>query len=94
MGSGGGCSFPTNFPKHTGSSRQLLEPAFGSINPALLAGLITILVLAGLVFVIVMTYVSSVMRFVLFDSVLAKECHIRQYWTRRQGPGWKYFCGS
>jgi hypothetical protein len=38
-----------------------------------------------------MLYVSSVMRFILFDSVLTKECHIRQGWTRRQGPGWSYF---
>jgi hypothetical protein len=36
-------------------------------------------------------YVSSVMRFILFDGVLAKECHIRQGWSARQGPGLKYF---
>ncbi len=36
-------------------------------------------------------YISSVMRFILFDSVLAKECRIRQGWSRRQGPGWRYF---
>jgi hypothetical protein len=35
--------------------------------------------------------VSSVMRFILFDSVLAKECHIRAGWRRRQGEAWKYF---
>jgi len=36
-------------------------------------------------------YVSSVMRFVLFDSVVARECHIRLYWNRRLGPGWRLF---
>lgn len=64
---------------------------FPKIDPALLAGLIAILVVSGLVFLIVMTYISSVMRFILFDSVLAKECRIREGWNRRQSPGWKYF---
>jgi hypothetical protein len=36
-------------------------------------------------------YISSVMRFILFDSVLAKQCHIRDGWMRRQGPGWRFF---
>jgi len=92
MGSGG-CNAPTNFnfPEHAGNSRQLLDSGLGSIDPALYAGLIAVLVVAGLVFAVIMTYISSVMRFVLFDSVLARECHIRQGWQRRQGPGWKYF---
>src|SRR5258708_9166090 len=39
----------------------------------------------------VLMYISSVMRFILFDSVLGKECHIRQYWSARQTAGWRYF---
>jgi hypothetical protein len=31
------------------------------------------------------------MRFVLFDSILAKECNISRGWNSRQGPGWRYF---
>jgi hypothetical protein len=31
------------------------------------------------------------MRFILFDSVLGKECHIRQGWTRRSGEGLQLF---
>jgi uncharacterized membrane protein len=38
-----------------------------------------------------MMYVSSVMRFILFDSVLTGQCRIRQDWSRRQTPGWRYF---
>ena len=91
MGSSGGFNFPTSFPRQTGSSRHFLEQGFPKIDPAILGGLIAVLVIAGLVFVIVMMYVSSVMRFILFDSVLTRECHIRQGWTRRQEPGWKYF---
>jgi hypothetical protein len=97
MGSSG-CNVPSNFsfPKQTGQPRHLLDPGFGglgldSIDPAVLAGLIAVLVVAGLVFWFAMLYVSSVMRFILFDSILAKECHIRQGWRRRQGPAWKLF---
>jgi hypothetical protein len=91
MGSGGGFNLPTSFPRQTGSSRHFLEQGFPNIDPAILGGLIAVLVIAGLVFMIVLMYVSSVMRFILFDSVLTRECHIRQGWTRRQEPGWKYF---
>ena len=92
MGSGG-CNAPSNFnfPHQTGGSRHLLAGGFGSIDPALYAGLIMVLVIAALVFVVVMMYVSSVMRFILFDSVLSRECHIRQGWSRRQTPGLRYF---
>lgn len=92
-GSGGGFNLPSNFnlPQQTGSSRHLLDAGLGQIDPAVYAGLIAVLVVAALVFGLILMYVSSVMRFILFDSVLAKECHIRQGWNRRQGPAWKYF---
>ncbi len=90
-GSGGGFNFPSSFPHQTGSSRHLLDTGFGSIDPAVYAGLIAVLVVAGLVFGLILMYVSSAMRFILFDSVLAKECRIRQGWSRRQGPAWRYF---
>ena len=57
----------------------------------LFAGLFVVLMVAAFVVGLVLMYVSSVMRFILFDSVVAKECHIRQGWSRRQGPGWRYF---
>jgi hypothetical protein len=94
MGSSGGSfNFPSNFnvPQHGGSSNHFLAEGFPNIDPMLLAVLITILVIAGLVFFAVLAYISSVMRFILFDSVLAKECHIREGWRRRQAPGWHYF---
>jgi hypothetical protein len=93
LGSSGGCNAPSNFkiPQQPDSSRQFLERAFPSIDPALLVGLIVTLVVAALVLGIIFMYVSSVMRFILFDSILAKECHIRQGWSRRQSAGWQYF---
>jgi hypothetical protein len=31
------------------------------------------------------------MRFILFDSIVARECHIRAGWTRRKEPGFRLF---
>jgi hypothetical protein len=91
MGSGGSFNFPTSFPHSTGTSRHFMEQGFPKIDPAILGGLIATLVVTGVVFLIVMMYINSVMRFILFDSVLTKECRIRQGWSRRQSAGWKYF---
>jgi hypothetical protein len=94
LSSGGGCNAPNmsnfNVPRQTGSE-HLLPQGLAGIDPMVYAGLIAVLILAGLVLGIVLMYISSVMRFILFDSVLAKECHIRQNWTARQGHGWRYF---
>lgn len=92
LGSGGSFHLPSNFSSaQHGSQGSLGLP---KIDPALLAGLIATIVVTGLVFMIVMTYISSVMRFVLFDGVLRRECHIRQGWNSRQGPGLNYFFWS
>lgn len=92
MGSGGSVNFPSSFnPHHQSPSNHLLGAALPKIDPALLGALIAVLVITGLVFMVVLFYISSVMRFILFDSVLTKECHIREGWNRRQGPGWNYF---
>jgi hypothetical protein len=65
-------------------------PGFAAMAPALIAAAISAIVAAIAVGLILM-YVSSVMRFILFDSVLARECHIRWDWNRRLVPGWRYF---
>lgn len=92
MGSGGGFNF--NLPINSqqgGSSRHLIAQNFPHIDPALFGGLIAVLLITGLVLFVILLYISSVMRFILFDAILAKECRIRDGWNRRQGPGWKYF---
>ena len=94
MGSGGGFNVPSGFhipQQGGGSSRHLMAQGLPHLDPAALAALIAVAVIIGFVFMIIMLYVSSVMRFVLFDSVLAKECKIRKSWIARQGPGWKFF---
>lgn len=92
-GSSGGFSFPPTFnnPQQSDSSQNLLPQGLPHIDPAILGTLITVLVITGLVLFIVMLYVSSVMRFILFDSVLTRHCRIREGWVRRQDQGWNYF---
>jgi hypothetical protein len=95
LSSGGGCNAPNpstfNIPRHTGGTEHFVSPGFAGVDPAMYVGLIVVLVLAAFVLGVVLMYISSVMRFILFDSVLAKECHIRDGWSRRQGPGWRFF---
>jgi hypothetical protein len=91
MGNGSSIPNPGTFQQQGTSSRHFLADGLPNLDPAVLGVLIAILVVAGLVFIVAFMYISSVMRFILFDSVLAKECHIRQGWRRRQGEGWRYF---
>ena len=88
----GGCS-GGNFqmPTRTSGGERFLELGLPAMNPVAYAALIALLVVAVLVLWVLFIYVNSVMRFVLFDSVVAKQCEIRQYWNRRQEPGLRYF---
>jgi len=86
LGSGG-----SNLRSSLGKGSGPLPPGFPHIDPAILGAIIALLIVIGLVFFLVMTYISSVMRFILFDSVLSKYCRIGEGWSRRQGPGFKLF---
>ena len=97
MGSSGGCNF--NYPLNTPHTPHPVSHAFLDGNfpwqlanhAALFAGLIAAFVLVGIGLLVLFTYISSVMRFILFDSVVARECHIRAGWTRRKEPGFRLF---
>jgi hypothetical protein len=83
-----------NLPQHPGSTPHPGIPGSLGIDPALLAALgalLAALLIAAFAFGIIMMYVSSVMRFVLFDSIVTRECHIRWSWSRRLGAGWRFF---
>src|SRR5208337_1628058 len=60
-------------------------------HPAMLAGLIIFLIVVGLSLTVLFLYINSVMRFILFDSIVAKQCHIRQGWVRRRYHGLRFF---
>jgi len=88
--SSGGCngsSFQT--PGHPGGGQSLPLPHLN--NLLLYASLIAVLIVVAVVLWMVFLYVSSVMRFILFDSVIAKRCEIRRGWARRHGAGLRYF---
>ncbi len=90
MSSGGGGCNPGSFQMpHPNHSQRFLELPFPSAM--FTASLIAVLVVAAFFLFILFLYVNSVMRFVLFDSVVAKECRIWQSWSRRQGPGRRFF---
>ncbi len=95
MGSGGGCNF--SYPMNTqqrGSQHfaGAALPSFFTDHPAVLVGMIAALIVVGIILVVLFTYISSVMRFILFDSIVARECHIRQGWARRKRPeGFRLF---
>jgi hypothetical protein len=95
LGSGGGCNVPnlSNFkmPQQPGATGHSLAPGLAGTDLALFAGLIAVFIVAAFVIGIVLMYVSSVMRFILFDAVLTKECRIRKSWGERQAPGLRYF---
>jgi len=80
MGSGGGIGgrFPGNFPVNFPTAR---------ISPLIVTGLIIL----GLVLTIVFLYISSRMRFVLFDGIVNGECRIAESWRRRGEPAFRYF---
>ena len=90
LGSGGGFNW-SSFPHQSGTPRHPFPSGWGGIDPALIGALIATLVITAFVLGILFMYVSSVMRFILFDSVVAKQCHIREGWSRRTSAGWRYF---
>ncbi len=98
MGSAGGCKFnyPLNMNRHHPESQQALLagnwPAQLTNHPILFAGMVVALVVIGFGLLVLFTYINSVMRFILFDSIVARECHIRAGWARRRHPGFRLCC--
>lgn len=88
MSSGGGCNF--NVPAHTGDTqRHYLMSA--PQDWTFLIPLIIVAIIAVPILWLVVLYISSRMRFVLFDSVVAKNCEIGRMWRNRGGPALQLF---
>ena len=83
MSSGGGCNSIPGGGGH-GQASAVHDWAF-------LVPLIIIAIIAVPVLWLAFLYVSSRMRFVLFDSVIAKKCQIRRRWRERSGPAMQLF---
>ena len=92
MGGSGGCSslrVPLNLPDSQ-SGEQFQAGIPGAPGFLFFLGIALALFLV-LVLVIVFTYINSRMRFVLFDSIVNGECRIRDSWSRRGTPAFRYF---
>ncbi len=91
MSSGGGCN-GSNFqiPSHTGGGHHdYLVSNFP--DPWIFAPLIIGLLIAIPFLWLLFMYLNSRLRFVLFDSVIAKRCEIRRMWAQRGEPALRYF---
>src|SRR5262245_46714129 len=91
LGTMGGCGlrFPA-IPRGGNGSRQFLAQNVISRNVLLFIGIALLVVVLFLV-AIVLLYVSSRMRFVLFDSVVTRECQIGRFWVASGVPALRYF---
>jgi len=90
MGSGGLTSrFRSGPSSQEGPIFQGMRLPFG--GGLLFIVVVALLVLLAVILGIVLLYVSSRMRFVLFDSVLAGRCRIRDFWRRRGDVAFRYF---
>lgn len=88
----GGCNTGNlQLPSHAGGGQRFVDSGLPNFDPMMFLPLIGLLIVVATVLWILFLYVSSVMRFILFDSVIAKRCEIQLYWARRHGAGLRYF---
>lgn len=94
LSSSGGCNTNFQIPHQGGASRNFIAsslPSLPGVHPGSMVALIALLIILGFVFVVALLYISSVMRFILFDSIVEKQCRILHSWQRRTGEGFHYF---
>lgn len=94
LGSGGnwGNHANWNVPARSGKGNDLFllaAPPWADWHDYL--PLIVAAVLFGMVLMVILIYVSSVFRFILFDSVLTERVRIREGWRRWQDRGGRFF---
>jgi hypothetical protein len=93
--SSGSCNFGRSMHRPSGGSgQQFLAPQFPPIALSKIGqylGLILFAVLVIIILGLVLLYLNSVFRFILFDSVLRKNCAIRQGWRRWHRAGQRFF---
>ncbi len=102
----GGCNFGNfggNWPRlpnrnHNDIMRSSLPHGLPPFNPGHLSehfgqfiGLIVIGIFAAVVLAFVFLYISSVFRFILFDSVLQRRCSIGEGWRKWRRAGGRFF---
>jgi hypothetical protein len=89
MTTGGGGGGP-NFQVPAGHPHGNV-PGMPHIDFALLIPLIIMAVIGVALLWLLFLYINSRMRFILFDSVVARKCEVRRMWRARRGPALQYF---
>ena len=75
-------------------SNEFLAAPFPHIDPARIAqyaGLIAAAILLAMIVFFLFLYINSVFRFILFESVLRRECTIGEGWQRWHRTGRRFF---
>ena len=91
MASGGGGGGSPNIKVPAGGHPPHHIPGLPHIDPALIVTLAITIGFLVLLLWLLFIYINSRMRFVLFDSVIAKCCSIRQMWRARATEALRYF---
>lgn len=91
MGGGGGCHYRVPADLRSPRTQHLQSPDLVSGDHVLMALGIGIAIAIAVALGVAFLYISSRMRFVLFDSIVASECRVRQYWRQRGEPAFHYF---
>lgn len=79
------------FVEHNFAGHGLAANGLAGIGSTQWVAIISFLIVIAVVLYLLLIYLNSMMRFVLFDAVIQKECRIRDGWMRRVNDGWRYF---
>jgi hypothetical protein len=90
---GGSCNYSYRVPADLVRPRaqHLQSPDLFGGQPLLMIAAVAAAVVLAIMLAVAFLYVSSRMRFVLFDSIVASECRVRHYWRQRGEPAFRYF---
>jgi hypothetical protein len=100
--SGGGCNYSnfsiphTPHPRGSGTGPMIHSALPGPVleHPVAAAAGFALFLVAGLLLLFTLAYAGSVMRFILFDSIITRECHVRKGWrkhSRESRHAWDLF---
>ncbi len=88
--SGGGFNF--NFRGFSNPRSSVHWPfPFPSLNPAQIALIVVVALALGMIFAVVFTYINSILRFVLFESILTGDTRIVEGWKKWRAHGRRFF---
>ena len=98
MASGNGCHFNVpSIPRKQSSSIRLdlapphLPPSLSHLSVPEIVVIASFAVLLFGIIMILLLYLNSICRFILFDSVIKRDCTLRESWRRWRPAGRRFF---